>query len=828
MGIVISGGRAVQTRSTEYAALREAVSDVSRQVEDLGWIRLDGSGPGQGLDDTAERRADLIRRSRLYRKRSPLAKQAFRLLSHYVLGQGVTLRANNKPIIARVIDEMWENPVNRRAFTSHAAMVEALDTIWTDGGLFIVLFPDTGKGTLEMSTLDPLTITDVILDPDNWRIPRYYRAKRSALRYDFASGTYIQSADVGEFTYYQDWKYKPGAGDDRPASVEKGLVYHVAPDRRGKFGEPELAAGLDWLRAHREWVEDRATISKAAAAVAWKKKRKGPASDVASELERLKSSLARPVNNAWESNPPPASGSWVVENENSTLEWVKTDTGAGGAHNDERIIRMMFGASVGVMNHYFGDEAQANLATATAMELPMLKAYEAWQKFLTDVITDLLDFALEIAHGAGRIGPRDDTRRYTEAEVTSAAVAKSSSATQEAFAEGSDDHFYGAWKGGRASSGGHPAAGGGADGGKDTMALNTNEKGEWKPARVRDVHDPFYASVMEGVPTSKSPTVYMTGGGPASGKTRGLLENPETGIPGKGKAAHIDPDSAKAAIPEYQRGLKRGDKMAASHAHEESSHMAKAGVVKALANGHDVVYDSVGDSGIDKLSAKVAQMRAQGAKRIEAQYATVSVAEAIRRSDERAAKTGRFVPHAYIRQAHEDVSRTTQAAIQRGLFDKLDVWDTNASTAVRIASYTREKGLTIHDQKAWDLFRGIGEVREAADAPFRIDGRLVEAGGHHFYGAWHGGKAGAGGGPGGGLASLREQLRLAKPEHVTATLHYPGKTAGSRTFDLPYHEFSVTRTFRSRGELAREMERRGMPPDEARHFASMVPVATHA
>jgi hypothetical protein len=195
-------------------------------------------------------------------------------------------------------------------------------------------------------------------------------------------------------------------------------VYHVAINKRGKRGASELEAAYDWIRAHKSFMEDRATLNRAAASIAWKKKRKGPASDIAAEVQRLTTSITA-GGRGYESNPPPATGSTLVENENSTLEWVKTDTGGAAATADERILRMMTGAGMGgIPNHYQGDEANANLATATAMELPLLKTYEDWQALLAEVIKDILEFLLATAEEAGRIGPRDDSRRYAERVTT--------------------------------------------------------------------------------------------------------------------------------------------------------------------------------------------------------------------------------------------------------------------------------------------------------------------------------------------------------------------------------------------------------------------------
>ena len=197
--------------------------------------------------------------------------------------------------------------------------------------------------------------------------------------------------------------------------------------------------------------------------------------------------------------------------------------------------------------------------------------------------------------------------------------------------------------------------------------------------------------------------MYLTGGGPASGKTTGLLQNERAAIPDKTKAAHINADEAKEYLPEYTAGKKAKDMYAASFVHEESSETAKDATTKALKAGHDVVFDSTGDGGVDSLEKKIKQYRAAGAKNVVANYATIDVNEAVRRSDARAEKSGRFVPHTYLKENHAAVAATLKGAIERKLFDKLDVWDTseNGKPATHIASFTKDGGLKVLDKDRW-------------------------------------------------------------------------------------------------------------------------------
>jgi len=415
-------GAAVSVATSPYQNIRETLSLVQRQIDDFAWVNLSTENVGETVDERREDRDATIRRARLAARRNPLAIQAIHLLQHYTLGQGVSIKASNKKIVGRVVDEFWTDPVNEMVLTSHQAMKELLAAVFTDGDYFLVLFPDKDAGTMQLGYLDALLVQDVVMDPENSKVPKWYKVKKPITTFDFKNGQYdVQPAD--QFMYYRHWRNEdPPPKGLKEKDIPKGLIYQVSADRRGKFGQSQLATALDWLMAHKEFMQDRASLNKAAASVAWRKKRKGGASDISAEVTRLQSSLV--LNNSrYESNPPPASASTIVENEGTQLDWVKTDTGGAAADADERKLRMMAGQGLGgIPNHYFGDEANANLATATAMELPLLKTYEDWQQTVRDILADITTFYLSVCHEAGRIGPRDDAARYSDRVTTPQAV----------------------------------------------------------------------------------------------------------------------------------------------------------------------------------------------------------------------------------------------------------------------------------------------------------------------------------------------------------------------------------------------------------------------
>ena len=247
--------------------------------------------------------------------------------------------------------------------------------------------------------------------------------------------------------------------------------------------------------------------------------------------------------------------------------------------------------------------------------------------------------------------------------------------------------------------------------------------GQWTQERVDKVHVPALARIREGIAKATGkPTVYMTGGGTASGKSTLLQKFPKlVGFPTQGHAIVADPDEMKKACPEYQRCANPNSEHffngAASLVHEESSYLGKKAVTDGIKDGYNVVYDTTGDSGITKLEQKVAQMREAGAGRVDGHYAFPgSVEEAYRRSMERFdhAKDGlkRYVDPEVIKASHHDVAGTWMNAARKGTFDKLTIWSTaveKGQPPVEIAEAEGGK-IKVHNEDLFNKFRLVGGI----------------------------------------------------------------------------------------------------------------------
>lgn len=238
--------------------------------------------------------------------------------------------------------------------------------------------------------------------------------------------------------------------------------------------------------------------------------------------------------------------------------------------------------------------------------------------------------------------------------------------------------------------------------GVNTEAAYKTARG-YTSERVK-LHDAYIAEHLEGKTPVDRPTAYVMGGGPAVGKSTAVAQG---GIVIPDNTVRIDPDEAKGSLPEYQNMVRENNPEAATFVHEESSHVAKRLQSEASKGGYNTLLDGTGDGGYDAMASKVAKMREAG-QRVVAHYVTVDTDTAVRRSEERAQKTGRYVPEAVVRATHSAVSKVVARAIENKLFDELTLWDTNGGKSVKVVE-ARGNKLRVHDQELWARFLRKGD-----------------------------------------------------------------------------------------------------------------------
>jgi len=350
--------------------IKEATSTVEQDLalEDRGWITL-----GQNTSDvlTAQTRINYVKMCRQYYVRDPLGHRAVCLWTDYTFGTGISWNTEDEKV-SGIIDAFWNASANQSVLSSRGQR-KSSDKVLVDGEIFLALFlGPAGQATIRR--IDPLEITQIVTDPEDIEDVRYYKRE------------WYTPQGKGHTDYLRDYtneKAEPCL-DMSGATIQSNegpLVVHLALNTIGQRGNSLLLPAVDWIKQYRRFLASRIAVMLALARFAWKSKVEGGAAAVAA------------IKSALDDQSPPA-GSTAIETKGVEMTPIKTDTGAAGAYQDGRQIKLQVAAAVGIPEQYFGDISIGNLATAKTVELPMQKQFQSYQQVWADTFATINDLVL--------------------------------------------------------------------------------------------------------------------------------------------------------------------------------------------------------------------------------------------------------------------------------------------------------------------------------------------------------------------------------------------------------------------------------------------------
>jgi hypothetical protein len=163
------------------------------------------------------------------------------------------------------------------------------------------------------------------------------------------------------------------------------------------LGESDLTTLLPWLLRYSRMLEDRVRLNWAMRAFLWMVT--VPPNKIVEKQEQYR--------------VPPEPGSLIVKDESERWEAVNPQLHGADARHDLQAVRGMIDAGSGYPPHWRGEAAEANLATATAMQAPTERHLLRRQQYFTFMLEDILYHAYQRAVQAGRARPLpvDDYRQ---------------------------------------------------------------------------------------------------------------------------------------------------------------------------------------------------------------------------------------------------------------------------------------------------------------------------------------------------------------------------------------------------------------------------------
>jgi len=353
----------------------QAAAERTLAIDSTGWSQI-----GQGVAPlTEEYRSLCVRQSRVLRRRDSMCKHLIKLWTDFGVGTGFTWQAKS-PFVKDTLTEMWEAPINRYVFSVQGQ--RALSTsLCTDGELFLAIFEGSPP---VVRRLDSLEISLLALDPEDAFVERVYvregfTAQHKQYRYAY------RSTDNEDGLPGVDWK-----GDLVPPDQPGVVVHHVRLEGVSGHGDPLLMPVIEWAMADRNFMRARLAIIQEIGKIARKYTVKGGPRAVQAEQARQEARQATRYQ-----GQPPEQGVAYVANDAIDTKALPPETGASNANTDEAMIvrRATLGASV--FPHYAGFGEAFRLATATAMEPPMLKNFQVYQMLMkSDVFMAIFDSVL--------------------------------------------------------------------------------------------------------------------------------------------------------------------------------------------------------------------------------------------------------------------------------------------------------------------------------------------------------------------------------------------------------------------------------------------------
>lgn len=276
-------------------------------------------------------------------QRNPLANAAVNFTTDFVIGEGFNITYRNTRV-KNLLQSFIDNPDN--AIRKYER--QSVNDLQVDGEIILRFFGE-GDQTVVVPQR-PWELHWIETEKGFYRRPLAYRFQRFVQSGDAPLGMSTETEDV-------------------PASdIHFMAINDHAYELRGR---PELYRVLPWLKADKDFIEDRSRQNRWRGALLWHVR-----------VANATPGTIAAVVNRW--RKPPSPGSAYVSTTNEEVLPLTNAGAASDAAHDGRAIRLMTIIGMRLPEYFFADGQNANLATATKQELPALTKFDAFQKLLLE------------------------------------------------------------------------------------------------------------------------------------------------------------------------------------------------------------------------------------------------------------------------------------------------------------------------------------------------------------------------------------------------------------------------------------------------------------
>lgn len=366
------------------AQFKERLWELELALEDRGWVR---EVTLANLEFSRLGVQQLIRICRIYAIKNPLIKRGSEIVPLYVFSRGLEIRSEDQAANDLIQSFLADNQKE----LGHVALAAKEQSIQTDGSLYFAMVqkPDGMK----VMMIDPLEIMDVITDPDDSSVPRYFLRQWSRIEQE------VNLSPENKTVWYPALNYEPTT---KPKEIQGKPVNWEMPVLRVKigcpanwrWGIPPLYASIDWSRAYKDFLEDWATVQRTLSRFALMIETKGGAGAIAAYNALLNTTFADAQGTQIERNPPPVTGSAHISGPDNKVMPFKS-AGAQDSPEQSRRLLLMVAAAQGMPETFYGDASTGSLATAQSLDRPTELKFKDVQNRWTDTLIQILTYVLK-------------------------------------------------------------------------------------------------------------------------------------------------------------------------------------------------------------------------------------------------------------------------------------------------------------------------------------------------------------------------------------------------------------------------------------------------
>jgi len=289
---------------------------------------------------------------------NPVARRIVKLYTDFIIGEGISVESDHKAT-NDYLKLWWEHPLNKLSQQCN----DWCDELTRSGNMFFLCTVDQTTKILYVRAVPADQVAEIVTRPND---------------------IFQEVGYIPEEQGKDPWQaYDPLT---EPAGSQGTFMLHFAMNRPVgvPWGEADLSPMLPWIGRYSSWLEDRARINRFRSAwiIVWKKK-------WASEAEK------RAKSNELASNPPNP-GSWLLLDEDETVEMPAPNLFSGDAAEDGLALKKMIALGAGLPCHYLSEPESTTRTTAEAAGTPTFRGLEQSQTFFLNMIHSLATVAVEV------------------------------------------------------------------------------------------------------------------------------------------------------------------------------------------------------------------------------------------------------------------------------------------------------------------------------------------------------------------------------------------------------------------------------------------------